>query len=44
MGVKVKEYVENDQAAVVDRKCINCGDCIDQCPKQALYFGFRPIR
>ncbi|ABQ25580.1 4Fe-4S ferredoxin, iron-sulfur binding domain protein [Geotalea uraniireducens Rf4] len=44
MGVKVKEYVENNEAAVNDRKCINCGDCVDQCPKQALYFGFRPIR
>lgn len=43
MGVNVKEYVERDATAVADRKCIACGDCIDSCPKNALYFGFRPI-
>lgn len=43
MGVNVKGYVENDEPTVNDRKCIACGDCIDQCPKNALYFGFRPI-
>jgi len=44
MGVDIKHYVDNDLPAVSDRKCIACGDCIDHCPKNALYFGFRPIK
>jgi polyferredoxin len=44
MGVNIREYIDKDAPAVSHRNCIACGDCIDSCPKNALYFGFRPIK
>lgn len=38
-NVRVHEEVRT-HGMVVDAGCMKCLDCVDVCPKQALYFGF----
>jgi polyferredoxin len=40
-NVRVHEEVARHRM-VVDPRCMKCMDCVDVCPKQALYFGFGP--
>ncbi|MDO5154716.1 MAG: 4Fe-4S binding protein [Eubacteriales bacterium] len=39
MGIDVVACVENRQQ--VDTECIQCGACVDHCPKKALCFGMK---
>ena len=39
MGLNVVELVKNDRD--FGTECIQCGACVDNCPKKALAYGFK---
>ena len=39
MGLNVVELVKND--CDFGTECIQCGACVDNCPKKTLSFGFK---
>ena len=39
MGLNVVELGKNDYD--IGTECIQCGACVDNCPKKALSYGFK---